>query len=73
MENIRTVYYDLPNSISGFTIATPDNWFTIVLNQNHSYEKNVLAYRHEYAHIMNGDFDKHCSAGLIEFMTHKIC
>lgn len=70
MENIRTVYHNLPNRIAGFTVATPDNWFTIVLNQNHTHEKNAEAYKHEYDHIMNGDFDKKCSVECIELLAH---
>lgn len=70
MENVRTIYCNLPNSIGGFTVATPDNWFTIVLNQNHTHEKNLKVYKHEYDHIINGDFDRKCSAGFIELMAH---
>ena len=31
MENIRTILRDLPSSIDGFTIASNDGWYTIVL------------------------------------------
>lgn len=72
MDNIRTVYCDLPNTISGFTVATDDGFFTIVINQNLSYERNIESYKHEMKHILNGDFDRKCSAGLLEIMAHQI-
>lgn len=70
MDNIRTIYCDLPTSIGGFTVATADDYFTIVINQNLSYYKNLETYRHELEHIKNGDFDRKCSAGLLEIMAH---
>lgn len=70
-ENIRTAYFNLPNSIKAFTIATPDGWFTICLNQNHSHEQNLISYKHELEHILCGDFDKKCSADLIEIISHR--
>ena len=71
MDNIRTIYCDLPTSIGGFTVATIDDYFTIVINQNLSYERNLETYKHELEHIMNGDFDRKCSAGLLEFIAHQ--
>ena len=71
LDNVRTIYCDLPNTIGAFTVATNDGYFTIVINQNLSYTKNVESYQHELKHIMNGDFDKHTSAGLIEIVAHK--
>lgn len=71
MNNIRTIYCDLPTSIGGFTVATIDDYFTIVINQNLSYTKNLETYRHELEHIRQGDFDKKYSAGLLEIVTHN--
>ena len=71
MDNVRTIYRDLPNTIGGFTVATDDGFFTIVINQNLSHERNVESYNHEMAHILNGDFDKKCSAGLVEITAHQ--
>lgn len=70
MDNIRSIFCDLPLSIKGYTIATADGYFTIVLNQNLSREQNLESYAHEVDHILNGDFDKKCSADLIEFNAH---
>lgn len=71
MENIRTVYYDLPNTIKGFTVSTNDDFFTIVLNQNLSHSQNMKTYFHELNHIMNGDFSKKSSVDMIEFYAHE--
>lgn len=73
LDNVRTVYCDLPNTVGGFTVATPDDFFTIVLNQNLSYDRNVQTYKHELEHIKNGDFDKTCSADIIEISAHIDC
>lgn len=72
VDNVRTIYCDLPNTVGGFTVATADDYFTIVLNQNLSYYQNLETYRHELMHIENGDFDKVCSADLIEVCAHNI-
>ena len=70
MDNIRTVMSNLPSTIGGFTIVA-DDYFTIVLNQNLSFDRNMQTYTHELAHIFNGDFDKKTSVGLIEIMAHE--
>ena len=70
MDNIRTIYANLPNTIGGYTIVT-DDFYTIVINQNLNYEKNQESYLHELNHITNGDFDKKSSVGLIEIQAHK--
>ena len=70
MDNIRTVMSNLPSTIGGFTIVA-DDYFTIVLNQNLSFERNMQTYNHELFHITNGDFDKRVSVGLIEIVAHE--
>lgn len=70
MDNIRTVMSNLPSTIAGFTIVA-DDYFTIVLNQNLSFERNMQTYNHELMHISNRDFDKKTSVGLIEIMAHE--
>lgn len=71
MDNIRTIYADLPNTIGGYTVVT-DDFYTIVLNQNRNYESNMKTYYHELFHIQNNDFEKDDSAGLIELYAHSI-
>ena len=70
MDNVRTVMSNLPSTIGGFTIVA-DDYFTIVLTQNLSFERNMQTYNHELMHISNGDFDKKTSVGLIEIMAHE--
>ena len=70
MDNVRTVMSDLPLTIGGFTVVA-DDYFTIVLNQNLSFERNMQTYNHELMHISTGDFDKKTSVGLIEIMAHE--
>lgn len=70
MENIRTMYFDLPNTIGGFTVLTPDGWFTICLNQNLSHERNLISYEHEMNHIIDKDFEKILKADCIEAISH---
>lgn len=70
MDNIRTILADLPNTIGGYTIKQ-DDYYTIVLNQNLSHDKNLITYAHEISHIKNNDFESNCSAGLIEIFAHK--
>ena len=70
MDNIRTVYQSMPSSIGGFTLYSGlDDYFTIVLNQNLSHEKNLESYAHEMSHILNHDFDK-SGANKIEINAH---
>ena len=59
LDNVRTVYCDLPNTVGGFTVATPDDFFTIVLNQNLSYDRNVQTYKHELEHIKTETLIRH--------------
>lgn len=69
MDNIRTILVDLPNTIGGYTVKQ-DDYYTIVLNQNLSHDKNLITYAHEISHIENNDFESNCSAGLIEIYAH---
>lgn len=61
---------NLSLTIGGFTIVT-DDYFTIALNRNLSFERNMQTYNHELKHISNGDFDKKTSVGLIEIIAHE--
>lgn len=70
MDNIRTVYSDLPLTIKGFTIAK-DDFYTIVLNEHLSAETNRSTFLHELTHIKNGDFERKVSVDLIEIYAHK--
>ena len=69
--DIRTLLTPLPATIGGFTIFDSDGYYTIVLNSILSHEKNKQTYLHEYYHIMKGDFERRCSADMIEMFSHK--
>lgn len=64
---IRTVLYNLPPRISGFTVRK-DGDFTIFLNARHCWEDQKETYDHELEHIENGDFDSALSADAIEML-----
>lgn len=68
---IRSVLATLPGSIKAYVVSNADMSFTIVLNDTLSFEQNQKSYLHEYAHIMNGDYDKKCSVDMIEIAAHK--
>ena len=61
---------DMPTTIGGYTVYK-DDWYIIFLNQNLSHERNMETYRHEYNHIVSGDYEKRCSVDLIELFAHK--
>lgn len=69
-DNVRTVLADMPTTINAYTILS-DDFYTVIINSRITKEKQIDAYMHELGHIRNGDFDKKCSASLIEFYAHK--
>lgn len=69
-QDVNTILADMPCSIAAYTIANADMSYTVVLNSRLNYERQLLAYHHELSHIENGDYDKRCSADLIEFYAH---
>ena len=56
-------------SIKGYTVLK-DGFYTIVINANLCEATRRKTYKHEYEHIINGDFEKRASADLIEVITH---
>lgn len=68
---IRSVLATMPCNIKAYVVANADMSFTIVLNDALSYEQNRKSYLHEYAHIINGDYDRKCSVDVIEIQAHK--
>ena len=69
-QDVNTILADLPCSIAAYTISNADTSYTIVLNSRLNHERLMEAYLHELDHINNGDYDKRCSADLIEFYAH---
>ena len=70
MDNIYVVYADMPVSVRSYVVVNADESYTIVINSRLSYEQNLVSYNHELDHILNGDYEKGCSADLIEFVAH---
>lgn len=72
-ELIKVYVIDLPLSIHGATVYTFDNgqeFYTILLNAQLSYEMLCRAYNHEIEHINNQDFDAIASADSLESYRH---
>ena len=69
-DHIRTIMQNLPPSIAGYTIKT-DDFYTIVLNENLSRERNIDSFYHELKHITENDFDKTSHVNEIEDIAHK--
>ena len=63
----RVLLCNLPTTIQGFTTISRDGQFyTIVINAKLDKETQKQTYIHECGHIINGDFEKHISADMIE-------
>ena len=68
---VSTFLIDLPCTIRAYTVVNADMTYTIIINSHLSAEAQQIAFLHELQHINNGDFDKHCSANLIEMYAHR--
>ena len=62
---------DMPCTIKSYVVSNSDLTFTIVINSRQCHEQQVRAYQQELAHILNGDYDKKCSADIIELSMHQ--
>lgn len=58
MENINTIYANLPTTIPAYIVENSDMSYTIVLNARLSRERNIISYYHEIRHILQKDFEK---------------
>ena len=70
--DVNVILADMPTSIPAYSVANPDLSYTIVLNSRLNHERQLMAYHHEMNHIKNGDFEKKCSADVIECYAHKL-
>ena len=59
----------MPIGYRAFTLPK-DDFYTIYINTRYCAEQNKLSLEHELRHIENGDYDKKCSADLLEFFSH---
>lgn len=74
-ERINIMLLDLPSSVKGFVVQTFDDngeaFYNICINSNKSEEVRIQAMRHEFSHIVNGDFDSELDANVIEAQRSK--
>ena len=63
-------YANLPTTIPGFSIRTPDEYTTIILNARCGHNKNIESFMHEMKHISDDDFYSIESVDAIELRTH---
>lgn len=68
--DVNIILADMPTSIPAYSIANADLSYTVVLNTRLNHERQLLAYHHEMNHIKRGDYDRKCSADLIECYAH---
>ena len=69
-DTIYTRLMDLPMTVGAFTVLK-DGIYTVIVNANLSEEARMREYNKEVFHIENGDFQKRCSADLIEIYAHR--
>ena len=72
MENVFVKLIELPTTVRSFVVVNKDQTYTILLNCKLSHEQNLISYEHELNHIKNGDYEKQCSANMIELIAHDI-
>lgn len=71
MNNYNVVYLNLPVTVKGFSLYdAADDYYTIVLNNRLSKLCNKKTFEHEIGHILNGDFTKNKTVGIIETNLH---
>ena len=70
--DVNVILADMPARIPAYSVANSDQSYTIVLNSRLCYERQLQAYYHEMKHIENGDFEKKCSADIIECFAHSL-
>jgi hypothetical protein len=66
LEDIVVRLMDLPYSIRGFVVESPDGFYNVYLNARYCYDQNTLTMVHELKHIRNGDLNSILSAHEIE-------
>lgn len=70
MNDVPVRLENLPSTIGGYVVQTPDGE-TIILNSRCTREKNMQTYMHELSHIYNDDFSSEKSADEIEYSAHN--
>jgi hypothetical protein len=72
VERVKVILTDLPHSVNAFTVYYFDDeaYYTMFINSRISQEAQFEAYKHEIAHIDNGDFSKMIHASELEKYAH---
>lgn len=68
--DIRVYTVEMPARVKSYTVEK-DGYYTIIINSILAREQQLKEYEHEHDHIIRGDFDRSCSADLIEFHAHR--
>ena len=68
-DEIRVYQAEMPARIKGFT-TLKDGYYTIMINSIFDRKQQLKIYENELKHIKNGDFERKCSADLIEAYMH---
>ena len=68
--DIRVHIVEMPARIKSYTVEK-DSFYTIIINSILAREQQLKEYEHEYDHIIRGDFDRSCSADMIEIYAHE--
>lgn len=68
-DDVVVRYVNAPGKFHGCT-RLEDDTYIIYINKSLNHEQNLRTYAHELMHIRRGDYEKKCSADLIEFFAH---
>ena len=68
---MNLVYKILPYTIKAISTENADGGYTIIVNENLTYEEQVIAVKHEMWHIANNDFRKN-DVNAIEQKAHAV-
>lgn len=72
MNNYHTIYQNLPAKIKGYVAYNPtEDYYTIVLNSQHSYYQNIETYKHELSHIRHDDIHSLSGVDALETIRHN--
>lgn len=59
-------YWDMEYAVRGFTIQDEQGDYNIYINSRYPSVCQRKTIQHELQHIINGDFDKHIPAHIVE-------
>ena len=68
---INVVVMNNPFGVKGSINPNKDGSYTIIIDAHLSFEEQQKVYKHEYDHIISGDFDK-SNADEIELDAHDL-